>query len=282
MSEPAYRNPWHTQAAVVTAIRAETPGVATFELAWVDAKSKPRVPAKPGQFNMLYMPGVGETAISLSGDALHSDLLLHTIRKVGNVTGAMFRLSVGATLGVRGPFGSAWPIDECVGADLVLVCGGIGLAPMRSLVNQLIRRRSEFGEVHLLIGARTPRDLLYRNEYSRWKAGGINVQTTVDRAESTWTGNIGVVTLLLERLNRFKPAGASLMTCGPEVMMMYTIQMAISRGFERRRMWVSLERNMNCAVGTCGHCQFGPHFVCKDGPVLRFDLIEALLEVKDL
>ncbi|WP_442509386.1 FAD/NAD(P)-binding protein [Novipirellula sp. SH528] len=279
------RNPWQVDAAVVTEIRDETPGVATFRFAWGDADVRQRsnpTAAQPGQFNMLYMPGVGEVAISVSDDQIRSDQIVHTIREVGNVTGAMFRLAVGDTIGVRGPFGSAWPLEHCVGRDVVLVCGGIGLAPMRTLVNELIRHRDQYGEVHLLIGARTPSDLLYQNEYTQWHSRGIEVHTTVDRAAETWTGNIGVVILLLERLKLRNPAQTLLMTCGPEVMMMYSIQTAISRGLTRDNIWLSLERNMNCAVGTCGHCQFGPHFLCKGGPVLRFDRVQSLMEVTDL
>tara|TARA_R110002073_G_scaffold321416_3_gene497515 strand:+ start:7755 stop:8669 length:915 start_codon:yes stop_codon:yes gene_type:complete len=275
-------NPWQVDAAVVTEIRDETPGVATFQFAWVDKNVTSRVAAQPGQFNMLYMPGLGEVAISVSDSQIRADQVVHTIREVGNVTGAMFRLAVGDTIGVRGPFGSAWPLDHCVGHDVVLVCGGIGLAPMRTLVNELIRRRDQYGELNLLIGARTPLDLLYQSEYPQWNSRGINVHTTVDRATATWSGNIGVVILLLERLKLRDPAQTLLMTCGPEVMMKYTIQTAISRGLTYDHIWLSLERNMNCAVGTCGHCQFGPHFLCKDGPVLRFDQVQALMEVTDL
>ncbi|GAA5509656.1 FAD/NAD(P)-binding protein [Novipirellula caenicola] len=279
----AIRNdPWQIDAARLTEIREETPGVATFRFAWVDNHVTSRVAAQPGQFNMLYLPGVGEVAISVSDSQIRSDQVVHTIREVGNVTGAMFRLAVGDTIGVRGPFGSAWPLDDCVGHDVVLVCGGIGLAPMRTLVHELIRRRNQFGELNLLIGARTPSDLLYQDEYSQWNSQGIHVHTTVDRASTMWTGNIGVVILLLERLKLRDPAQTLLMTCGPEVMMMYTIQTAISRGLTRDHIWLSLERHMNCAVGTCGHCQFGPHFLCKDGPVLRFDQVHSLMEVTDL
>lgn len=275
-------NPWQVDAAVVTEIRDETPGVATFRFAWADNNVTSRVAAQPGQFNMLYMPGVGEVAISVSDDQIRADQVVHTIREVGNVTGAMFRLAVGDTIGVRGPFGSAWPLDQCAGHDVVLVCGGIGLAPMRTLVHELVRRRDQFGEVDLLIGARTPSDLLYQDEYSQWNSQGIHVHTTVDRATAIWSGNIGVVILLLERLKLRDPAQTLLMTCGPEVMMKYTIQTGISRGLTNDHIWLSLERNMNCAVGTCGHCQFGPHFLCKDGPVLRFDQVHSLMEVTDL
>ncbi|EMI16519.1 hydrogenase/sulfur reductase gamma subunit [Rhodopirellula maiorica SM1] len=282
LSKPNYQNPWHVDAAVLTEIREETPGVATFKFDWVDAGSSQRVAARPGQFNMLYVPAVGEVAISVSNDEIRSGPIVHTIREVGNVTRAIFRMAVGDTIGVRGPFGSVWPLDRCVDHDVVLVCGGIGLAPMRTLVNEMIRCRDRYGEVHLLIGARTPDDLLYQHEYALWESHGIQVHTTVDQAVATWTGNIGVVILLLERLKLRNPAQTLLMTCGPEVMMMYSIQSAISRGLQRPNIWLSLERNMNCAVATCGHCQFGPYFVCKDGPVLSFDRVERLMEVTDL
>ena len=281
LQKSATRDAWQIATVVIADIRDETPDVSTYRLQWPEQEVQP-AGGKPGQFNMLYMPGVGEAAISISGDTARPDQIVHTIRSVGNVTGAIDRLQVGSTLGLRGPFGSYWPIDACVGGDVMIVGGGIGMAPLRPVVYELMHRRHEFAEVHLLIGARTPGDLLYSNEYAAWEAGGVNVETTVDRAKATWTGNIGVVTLLMERLKLARPNQTSLMTCGPEVMMTYAIQSALARGLERKNIWLSLERNMNCAIGTCGHCQFGPHFVCKDGPVIRFDRVEKLMEVTDL
>lgn len=237
--------------------------------------------ARPGQFNMLYVPGLGECAISLSG-LPDSGLMDHTIRSVGNVTAALTRMTVGDSIGIRGPFGSWWPVDECVTRDVIIVGGGIGLAPLRPVIAEIVSRRDDFGQVSLLIGARSPTDLLFASQYDRWRDAGIHVDVTVDRADSNWNDDIGVVTLLLDRLTILRPRETVMMACGPEVMMMYAIQSAIARGLPTEHLWLSLERNMNCALGTCGHCQFGPHFICKDGPVLRFDRVASLMEIADL
>ncbi len=164
----------------------------------------------------------------------------------------------------------------------MIVAGGIGLAPLRPVVYSIVNQRDRFGNVSLLIGTRTPDDLLYESEFDAWSSAGIDVQVTVDRAEDPWLGNIGVVTLLLQRLAISRPKQSVLFTCGPEVMMSYTIRTAIERGVSLQNIWLSLERNMNCAIGHCGHCQWGPHFICKDGPVLRYDQVAPLMEVDSL
>ena len=275
-------DPWDVIPAKLMEIDDETPGVRTYHFEPDGSGVDKQRAAMPGQFNMIYAPGVGEAAISISGKMTHNGRVVHTIREVGNVTGVFAKMSVGASVGLRGPFGSIWPLDQCTGQDMILVGGGIGVAPLRPVIYELVRRRQEFGDVHVLIGSRSPADLLFNKEYARWQDQGINIEVTVDRADSTWVGDIGVVTQLLDRLKLPRANETTLMTCGPEVMMMYAIQSAISRGLSRHNIWLALERNMNCAVGTCGHCQFGPHFICKDGPVLRFDRVEKLLEVTDL
>jgi NAD(P)H-flavin reductase len=255
---------------------------------------------------MLYLPGLGEVAISVSGDPASPSPLPHTIREAGNVTQALARMGSGATMGLRGPFGSSWPVHECDGKDIVLVAGGIGLAPLRPVIYTLLANRRRFGALTLLYGARTPDDLLYTREVGDWTNQGLAVQATVDRAtrvwnghvrphpgsgqfrflakgdKEAWSGHVGVVTLLLERLPLTRPEKTILMTCGPEVMMWYTIQAAQRRGLSQTNLWMSLERNMNCAIGLCGHCQFGPEFICKDGPVFRYDRIAPFLKVKSL
>ncbi|KAA5547343.1 Ni/Fe hydrogenase subunit gamma [Roseiconus nitratireducens] len=274
--------PWKTAAIRVVGIRVETSDVNSYEFQFLRDLDRSTYAASPGQFNMLYLPGVGEAAISISGDAARNDRLVHTVRHVGSVTSALNELPIGATLGMRGAFGSAWPIDTCVGNDLILVGGGIGLAPLRPVIYEVIRRRQAFGEVSVLIGARSPGDMLYRDEFEAWRRAGIDVQATVDRADGNWDGHIGVVTLLLDRLPIARPQETTLMTCGPQVMMQYAIQTALGRGLAKRRLWISMERHMNCAVGTCGHCQLGPWFICKDGPVLGYPSIERWMEVVDL
>jgi NAD(P)H-flavin reductase len=182
---------------------------------------------------------------------------------------------------LRGPFGSSWPVEHCVGKDLVLVAGGIGLPPLRPVIYEVLANRERFGNVTLLYGARSPDGLLYPEQTAAWK-DTIVVERTVDRATSDWRGHVGVVTAMLERLSIPQPQNTVLMTCGPEVMMWYTVRAALNRGLNKTNTWVSLERNMNCAVGFCGHCQLGPEFLCKDGPVFRYDKVESILKVKDL
>lgn len=274
--------PWTTASARITDVQDETPGVKTYRIELSEKGDQAVYRAQPGQFNMLYLPGVGESAISLSHLPESGERLVHTVRAVGNVTQTLAKLAVGDSIGVRGPFGSHWPIESVRGKDLILVAGGIGLAPLRPVVDHIRRHRSEFGRVSLLMGARTPADLLYQNEYSAWQSDDIDVQVTVDRAPSDWQGRVGVVTLLANRVGVVRQDQTMLFCCGPEVMMTYAVRAMRERGVPRTNLWLSLERNMNCAIGHCGHCQLGPHFVCKDGPVLRYDQVNRLMRVDSL
>lgn len=236
----------------------------------------------PGQFAMLYVFGVGEVPISLSGDPARTDTLVHTTRAVGTVTTAMRRLRKGGALGVRGPYGRPWPLAEATGKDVVLVAGGIGLAPLRSALYALAARRREFGRVALLYGARGPEDILFSRQLQRWGAAAdMQVFVTVDRATPEWRGNVGVVTGLIPRAV-FDPANAVALVCGPEVMMRFTAAALRKRGMPEDGIYISLERNMKCAVGLCGRCQFGPAFVCKDGPVFVYERVASLLELREV
>ncbi len=275
-------NPWLAHTVRIDRIVKETPGVATYDLVFEDAAVRKKFTFRPGQFNMLYLPGLGEIAISISGDPNQTGRVPHTIREAGNVTRTLAELSVGSTIGLRGPFGAWWPVDECVGRDVVLVAGGIGLAPLRPVIYDLLSDRERYGRVTLVIGAREPAALLYPSEYDDWIRAGLDVQVTVDRSVGTWHGNIGMVTALLHRLPLPDPGNTLLLTCGPEVMMWYTVQGAMERGLKAESLYVSLERNMNCAIGLCGHCQFGPQFLCKDGPVFRYDKVASIFKVDDL
>jgi NAD(P)H-flavin reductase len=234
----------------------------------------------PGQFNMLYVFGIGEIAISICADP-RGKLLMHTTRVVGTVTKAMRRLRRGDMLGVRGPFGSCWPIEQAAGHDVVLIAGGIGLAPLRGALSQLLRRRNKPGKVVLLYGVRTPEDMLYRHELERWRSSGLQIFATADRATGSWPGHVGVVTALIPRAP-FDPVNTVAMVCGPEVMMRYTVLELQKRGISEKSIFLSMERNMKCAVGFCGHCQFGPEFICKDGPVFRYDRVKKWLEIWEL
>ncbi len=275
-------NPWLTQTVEIDSITPEVPGVATYHLRFRDATQHAEYRYQAGQFNMLYLPGVGEIPISLSAGLDRQGTWDHTIRVAGNATRKLAGLGRGGSLGLRGPYGSSWPLDACAGADILLVAGGIGLAPLRPAVYHLLAARKRFGRRTLLYGGRTPGTLLYGREYDAWSGDGLDVQTTVDRSEPGWLGNVGVVPLLLDRLRPLSPGNSVLFLCGPEVMMRYTVRSALGRGLRKDQIWVSLERNMQCAVGLCGHCQLGPAFVCKDGPIFRYDRIEPFLDVEAL
>lgn len=227
----------------------------------------------PGQFNMLYAFGVGEVPISISSDPREAPTLRHTTRVVGAVTKALGHLKRADTLGIRGPFGTHWPLAEARGRDCLLVAGGIGLAPLRPALYQLAAQRTDYRRVLLLYGTRTPADILYRRELERWRGKfDLEVYVTVDRADSSWRGNVGVVPSLIARAP-FDPAEVVVLVCGPEVMMRFTVMELQRRGVAAERIYLSMERNMKCALGFCGHCLYGPTFICKDGPVFRFDRI---------
>lgn len=236
----------------------------------------------PGQFNMLYAFGVGEVPISVSGDPKRENSLLHTIRESGAVTAALRRLKKGETLGLRGPFGAAWPIEESKGSDIVIMAGGIGLAPLRSALYALMDQRDRFGEIALLYGARKPENLLFTKEFDSWRGRyGIQVRVTVDSGDPGWAGNVGVVTTLIPRV-AFDPERTVAMICGPEVMMRFSAAELRRQGVPERNIFITMERNMKCAVGFCGHCQFGPAFICKDGPVFRYDRIKPFIDIREV
>jgi NAD(P)H-flavin reductase len=237
-----------------------------------------------GQFNMLYAFGAGEAPISISGDPADPTRLVHTIRVVGPVTRALCALEPGEVLGLRGPFGSAWPVDAARGGDALVVAGGLGLAPLRPVLYRLLAEREAFGRVALFYGTRTPADLLFRDELLSWRSRfDMQVYVTVDTdtADTPWRGDVGVVTALIPRA-RFDPAATTAFVCGPEVMMRFGSMALAGEGVALERIHISAERSMKCAVGHCGHCQYGPDFVCKDGPVYPYDQVAARLRIREL
>jgi len=254
----------------------------TFTQQLIPMNGKGRFPFAAGQFNMLYVFGVGEVPISISGDPGDAGKLVHTIREVGIVTRALRKLARGEVLGVRGPFGGCWPLEEAAGNDLVIMAGGIGLAPLRPVLYQVFSQREKFGRVFLLYGARTPGDLLYKRELEKWRVrADLEVHVTVDQAAGGWQGNVGVVTTLLSKAH-FDPINTLAMICGPEVMMRFAILELRNRGLGPQTIHISMERNMKCGIGLCGHCQFGPHFICKDGPIFRVDRIQDLFAKREI
>ncbi len=273
-------SPWMAHPARIQHIKQEVPGIATYELVFDDRRLATDYRFHPGQFNMLYLPGFGEAAISISSDPKRHDSLAHTVRVAGNVTQELARRKVGDQIALRGPFGSAWPVKSLRGRDVVIACGGVGLAPLRPAIYHIIRHRQDYGRVILLYGARTPNDLLYTDEYEAWRAADVDVDVTVDLGDSDWRGHIGVVPVLFYRL-RLQPQRTSVLTCGPEIMMRFVIFEALARKVPKEAIHISMERNMNCALGFCGHCQLGPVFVCKDGPVFTYRQMEPYLRLED-
>lgn len=236
----------------------------------------------PGQFSMLWTFGVGEVPISISGDPGTPRQLVYTIRSVGKTTASLVSCRAGDAIGVRGPFGSAWPLERARGKDVLVVAGGIGLAPLRGVIYQVLAQPAEYGRLIVLYGARTPRDVLYPKELAAWsKRPNVTVLSTVDRSGRTWRGHVGVVTTLIPRL-QLQPGRTIAMVCGPEVMMRFVARALIERGLLPKDVFLSMERNMKCGVGLCGHCQLREVFCCVDGPVLGYDRLGPLMSRAEL
>ncbi len=278
MLDPApHVDPMVPVLATVTKRRQDLPDVVTFEFeapGWSGFA--------PGQFNMLSVFGVGEIPISISGPVSDPGRIVHTIRDVGPVSKALANLPEGAVIGLRGPYGVPWPVERALGRDVVVVAGGLGLAPVRPILYELIENRLDYGKVTLLYGARSPRDMLFATELAEWRSRlDIGVEVTVDRATEAWHGHVGVVTSLLAGAD-FDPAATTAFVCGPEIMMRFGANGLTDAGVAPGDIFLSMERNMQCAIGLCGHCQLGPVFVCKDGPVFDWATLKPLMAVKEL
>jgi NAD(P)H-flavin reductase len=265
----------------ITRVRRELRDVFTWELEPADDGAP--LAYAPGQFNMLYLDGIGEVPISISGEPT-GERLVHTIRAVGAVTDLLQKLRKGDEIGVRGPFGVGWPVAEAEGSDVLIVAGGLGLAPLRPAIYHVLANRARYGSVGIYYGARTPADLLFRKELERWRGRfDLFVEATVDAADTSWAGRVGVVPKLIDpRVHRFEPESSVAMICGPEVMMRFTVAKLQECGVPDAQQYVSMERNMHCAVGLCGHCQLGPEFICKDGPVFPFERIAPVFHAREL
>ncbi len=263
----------------VTSTRSETQDTRTLELAPLDG-----VPFTfaPGQFTMMLAFGVGEVPISISGDPTRPEVLCHTIRDVGSVTRVLASAPLGAVLGVRGPYGTGWELERARGHDVVIVAGGIGLAPLRPAILQIAATREQFGRVLLLYGARNPEEILYAEEQRVWaEEHGVVVDVIVDAGSPSWRGRVGLVTQLVERAV-FDAADALALVCGPEVMMRHSARALVDRGVAPERVRLSMERNMQCGIGLCGHCQLRELFCCLDGPVLGYDRLAPLMARAEL
>jgi NAD(P)H-flavin reductase len=260
-------------------VRRELADISTLEMVPLTGS----VPSfQPGQFNMLYAFGLGEVAISISGDPKAQGAFVHTVRNVGAISGAFARMSAGTVVGVRGPFGTAWPTESAEGSDVVLVAGGLGLAPLRPAIYHVLANRTRYGRVVILYGTRSPGEILFRSDLERWRQRlDVEVMVTVDHADANWRGDVGVVPQLISRAG-FDPDNSVAMVCGPEVMMRFTAIGLLREGVAPEQIHLSMERSMKCAIGLCGHCQFGPDFICKDGPVMPYDRIADLLPMREI
>lgn len=259
---------------------AETPSIFTLQLRLTDEAARRAYAFSPGQFNMLYLHGVGEVPISISSDPAQPAKLSHTIRALGRVTHGLEALSTGERLGLRGPFGTAWPLAQAAGRDLVIITGGLGCAPSVSAIEYAMRRRDSFGRITILQGVKHSDDMFWRERYARWDAQpDTEVHLAADVAGHDWRGHVGRVTELLDRVTA-DAANTTAMLCGPEIMMRKGVEGLLERGLHEADIWISLERNMHCAVGQCGHCQIGPHFACRDGPVFAYPQIRQFFGVR--
>jgi NAD(P)H-flavin reductase len=275
-------DPWLPLPARVLDVVHENFNTRTFKIQIVDPDLRAMYRFLPGQFNMLYAPGVGEAAISISSDSESTDVLEHTIRLVGSVTRAIDRIGKGGVIGLRGPFGRPWPVDKLDGHDLVMVAGGIGLAPLRPVVHWALRNRSKLRRVMLLFGCRTPSDRLFVEQLDRWTSDRvIDVLVTVDNATAEWTGPVGVVTKLLQRV-KVNADRTLVMVCGPRILNRVAAWNLLQLHVPPSQVYVSLERNMNCGFGRCGHCQYGSKFVCKDGPVFCFSEVDSIFGTEEI
>jgi NAD(P)H-flavin reductase len=278
--KPGIVDPMVTRPYQIQRVIKETQDTFTLELS--PRGSGSGFSYAPGQFNMIYVFGVGEAPISISGDPEQPGILVHTTRAVGNVTKAMRRLDVGDTLGIRGPYGVSWPIEKAKKRDIVIVAGGIGLAPLRPVVYYVLNHRDDYNKVVLLYGSRTPEDILYRNELKKLRSRfDLETHITVDRAVGKWQGNVGVVTTLIGKAP-FDPLNSTAFVCGPEIMMRFTALALQDRGISEDKIFLSLERNMKCGIGLCGHCQMGTEFICKDGPVYSYDKVKHTFLKREL
>ncbi len=265
---------------IVDRIRRETADTFTIDL--VEPDLAKTMAFLPGQFNMIGLPGIGEVPISISGDPESRRKIVHTIREVGEVTKALGKLKPGEQVMVRGPFGTSWPMEAAKGCDVILVAGGIGLAPLRPVIYSVMQNRSLYGRFVLLYGARTPEDVLFAKELAEWRSHfDFDLQITVDRAPTTWRNNVGVVSRLIPKAP-FDPVDTVAMVCGPEVMIRYSVQELERSGVSGESIYLSMERNMKCGVGLCGHCQLRGSFICLDGPVYSWEQMGRQMEIREL
>lgn len=264
--------------ATIDALVQESPTIFTLHTSFSDPCQDFRF--KPGQFNMLYLYGVGEVPISIASDPDDQTLLSHTIRAVGRVTRAMQNLKQGDSLGIRGPYGRGWPLDQARGQDVMIVTGGLGCAPAVSVIKYIMARRRQFGKLMILQGVKHSDDLIWRDQYEKWQnCPDTEVYIAADQSGPNWSWHTGLVTSLIQPI-QIDVTQTMVMMCGPELMMRAAVLALKEKNLPESALYLSMERNMACAIGHCGHCQYGGLFVCKDGPVFAWPEIKSLFTVK--
>ncbi len=269
-------SPYLPQEARIIERIEESPGLFTLRLHFTEPKRQEAYHFEPGQFNMLYLYGVGEIPISIVSDPKDEHIIDHTIRAVGRVSQAMSRLKTGQSIGLRGPFGRGWPLQTAEGRDVVVVTGGLGCAPVVSVINYIQHRRERFGKLNIVQGVKHSSDFIWKERYDHWRQmPDTTVLLAADRGDPIWPWHVGRVTDLFDQLD-FDPANVSVMLCGPEGMMHVVARQMLERNVNENEIWLSMERNMQCAVGHCGHCQYGAHFICKNGPVFSYAELQPL------
>ncbi len=270
-------NPYLIYPAAIVDKTQESADIVSLRLRLDDPDIRRQFRFQAGQFNMLYVFGVGEVAISIVSDPDEPQFLDHTIRVVGRVTNVIGKMQIGESLGIRGPFGQGWPMAEAKGKDVLVVTGGLGCAPVVGAIEYMFRRREEYGTIKIIHGVKSPHDLLFRERFDQWRQHpNTEVHLASDEPGKTWHYHVGVVTELFDEVD-LNPENTVVMMCGPEIMMRVAVNSLTHRGLRPDAMYVSLERHMECGIGLCGHCQMGPFFLCKDGPVMRFDRIMPFL-----
>ena len=271
-------NEYSPNLAVIKKIRKETHDTNTYTLEFSDKKLQKSFSPAPGQFMMLSLFGIGESAISLSGTSNNGSVTT-TIRNVGSVTNAVLRLKEGDFIGMRGPYGNGWPLEKAEGKNVLIVVGGMGIVPLRGVVNYIKNNRKKFGDLEIIYGARTPDDMLFRYEFEKWKQiKNTRLDLTVDELpiETMSKCKIGLVTSCFPSMKTHHK-NAIVLVCGPEIMMRYAAKCLETIGFKDRQIYLSLERRMKCGIGKCGHCQIGLKYVCKDGPVFNYADIKPFI-----
>lgn len=265
------------QPAVIKARRQDSSHIFTFDLQWVDHQQQAQYTFAPGQFNMMYLFGVGEVAISVCSDPDNKQYFSHTIRAVGRVTNALQQLQTGEIIGLRGPYGKGWPLQAALGKDIVIVTGGLGCAPTVSVIQYILARRALFGRLTILQGVKHSDDFIFRKQYAAWaKEPDTHIHIAADQAGRGWPWQVGFVTDTIQALP-LQSDRTIVMMCGPEGMMKTACHAFLQRGLSGAQLYLSMERNMECGVGHCGHCQYGGFFICKDGPVFAYSQIQHLL-----